>query len=251
VQAEQGADMKKRVMILAVPVLFLFGVLFLFTSCPSPTSSLGSSGRTLSSTKDLTGFGLPGAMSAVLEGTTHTVSVLVLPRTVISNLIPTFSISGATVKVGSTVQISGVTAQDFTNPVVYVVFAEDGSSVSYTVSVAFASTNANLSNLAVTDGSTTYLVDPPFSPTTYTGYSVSFATSTNTYTLLLTVSDPGATITSVMEGSLGFQVALAPSAGKYALLLSTYFDVVTVLVTAQDGVTQQTYTINAYPSWRG
>jgi hypothetical protein len=53
----------------------------------------------------------------------------------ITNLIATFTTTGASVSVGTTVQVSGQTANDFTNPVTYTVTAADGSTQDYTVTV--------------------------------------------------------------------------------------------------------------------
>jgi hypothetical protein len=53
-----------------------------------------------------------------------------------ASLVPTFTLSeGARVYVGNSEQISGVSAQDFTNPVAYRVATEDGTEVTYTVTV--------------------------------------------------------------------------------------------------------------------
>lgn len=51
--------------------------------------------------------------------------------------VATFSTSGSSVKVGNTIQISGVTQNDFTKPVSYVVAAADNSTVNYTVTIQF------------------------------------------------------------------------------------------------------------------
>ena len=48
---------------------------------------------------------------------------------------PTFKTSGKAVRVGSKVQVSGKTANDFTKPVMYTVVAADGSKADYTVRV--------------------------------------------------------------------------------------------------------------------
>lgn len=54
-----------------------------------------------------------------------------------TNLIATFTNSASsTVKVGGVTQTSGVTANDFTNPVIYTVVAQDGTTFSYTVILA-------------------------------------------------------------------------------------------------------------------
>lgn len=56
-----------------------------------------------------------------------------------SKLIATFSFQGKTVLVGNTEQTSGVTQNDFSNPVTYTVVAEDGSKKNYTVIVSKSS----------------------------------------------------------------------------------------------------------------
>lgn len=64
-----------------------------------------------------------------------------------TNLMATFTLSpGATAKVSSTLQNSGITANNFSNPLIYSVLAEDGiTTVNYTVNVIVTkSTEANL-----------------------------------------------------------------------------------------------------------
>ena len=56
----------------------------------------------------------------------------------VTALVATFTTTGSSVKVGSTVQVSGTTANNFTSPVIYTVTAADGSTMSYTVTVAVA-----------------------------------------------------------------------------------------------------------------
>ncbi|MFA6482268.1 MAG: T9SS type A sorting domain-containing protein, partial [Bacteroidales bacterium] len=66
------------------------------------------------------------------------ISVKVKVGTPINALVATFTISDkASAYVGSTLQVSNVTRNDFTNPVIYRVFAEDGSYFDYTVTVTF------------------------------------------------------------------------------------------------------------------
>ncbi len=58
--------------------------------------------------------------------------------TPITNLVATFIVSPlSNIRVGLTPQVSGVTPNDFTNPVIYTVTAEDGTSLQYTVTVEF------------------------------------------------------------------------------------------------------------------
>lgn len=57
----------------------------------------------------------------------------------LNGLIATFTTTGASVTVNSTVQTSGTTPNDFTHPVTYTVTAADASTAIYTVTVATAS----------------------------------------------------------------------------------------------------------------
>jgi hypothetical protein len=97
------------------------------------------------SAKELTSFALLDASNAALSvdvtGSIIGTQVrLVVPGgTNRTALVATFAHSGASVSVGATTQTSGVTPNDFTNPVTYVVTAENGSTHSYVVTVAYES----------------------------------------------------------------------------------------------------------------
>jgi hypothetical protein len=90
-----------------------------------------------SAEKRLTSFSLlcPGA-AAVIDEAQRIVHVRVSEGTMLSSLVAVFTATGVSVRVGGRQQESGVTANDFTNPLEYEVFAEDGSSAAYTVKVA-------------------------------------------------------------------------------------------------------------------
>ncbi|MFT3839464.1 MAG: hypothetical protein QM723_20945 [Myxococcaceae bacterium] len=84
---------------------------------------------TLSSTKDITAFSING-IAGTINGSGITLTV---PNgTSRANLTPTIAINGA-----SLIPASGE-ARDFTNPVTYLVTAQDGSSKTYTVTVSEA-----------------------------------------------------------------------------------------------------------------
>lgn len=85
--------------------------------------------------KDLTAFSVLG-VSGTISGTS--ISVTVPNGTDLSAMVATFSTTGQTVKVGSTVQISGNTVNNFTVPVTYTVTAGDTSTKNYTVTVTAA-----------------------------------------------------------------------------------------------------------------
>ncbi|REK75587.1 cadherin-like beta sandwich domain-containing protein [Paenibacillus paeoniae] len=93
-----------------------------------------------SSEKAITAYSLAEQTdAAVIDSAAHTVSINVASGTDLRGLITTFSLSeDASAKVGTANQSSGVTANDFTNPVIYTVTAADGSVQSWTVHVQVA-----------------------------------------------------------------------------------------------------------------
>jgi hypothetical protein len=78
--------------------------------------------------------------AATVNPTNHTVAIEVANGTVVTGLVATFTLShGATANVGVTPQVTAVTANDFTNPVVYAVKAEDTTTTqNWTVTVTVA-----------------------------------------------------------------------------------------------------------------
>jgi hypothetical protein len=90
-----------------------------------------------SSSKAITSFSFVApAVTGAITGTSITVTVP--SGTGVTALVANFTTTGVSVKVGSTLQISGTTANDFTNPVTYIATAADGSTQSYTVTVIVA-----------------------------------------------------------------------------------------------------------------
>ncbi len=79
-------------------------------------------------------FQCPGYAAVIDEGQ-RIVRARVPAGTDLTALIAVFSTTGTSVRVGGTVQESGVTANDFTVPIEYEVVAEDGSSARYSVQV--------------------------------------------------------------------------------------------------------------------
>jgi hypothetical protein len=86
--------------------------------------------------KAITAFSFvsPAATGTINEAA-KTISVTVPYGTNLTSVVAVFATTGVSVKVGSTVQVSGTTANDFTNPVAYTVSAADGSIMNYTVIV--------------------------------------------------------------------------------------------------------------------
>ena len=90
-----------------------------------------------SAEKRLASFSIQSPEAAsIIDEVQRTVHARVAPGTDVSSLAAVFTATGVSVKVAGRLQESGITANDFTGPVEYEVFAEDGSSAVYTVLVA-------------------------------------------------------------------------------------------------------------------
>ncbi len=152
---------------------------------------------------------------------------------------PSAADTGATITVNGTAVASGTASQSISmavgdNTITVVVTAADLTTTrTYTITVnrAAASTNADLSGLAVSQGT----LSPAFSADT-TSYTNSVANSAASMTVTPTAAGTGATIT--VNGS-----AVTSGAASQALDLSVGDNTITVIVTAQDGTTTKTYTI--------
>lgn len=100
--------------------------------------------------KEFTWFAFPALLNPVLDedvaGTIgeNTVSIDVPDGTDISGLVASFEIFGTSVTVGGIGQVSGVTRNDFRDPVIYVVAANDGTTKPYTVTVSEGVRSADL-----------------------------------------------------------------------------------------------------------
>jgi len=92
-----------------------------------------------SSAKQITLFNFtnldPDAVGVINE-VNHTIALVIPFSADITDLIASFTVSPfAVVKIGTTVQVSGTTSNDFTSDVVYIVTAQDASTQNYTVTV--------------------------------------------------------------------------------------------------------------------
>ena len=135
----------------------------------NPNLETGTNGpvstKTSGSTQaDLTNFGFTSPLvTGVITGTN--IELIVTNVTDVSNLIAVFTSSnGSTVKVGTTVQVSGETKNNFSSPVSYTVIAEDGVNLStYNVSVKVAinpeSTGADITAFSFSSPSVTAVIN--------------------------------------------------------------------------------------------
>ncbi len=92
-----------------------------------------------SSAKAITAFSFASlAATGTINEAAKTIALTVPYGTDVTALVATFTTTGVSMKVGSTVQVSGTTPNNFTNPVSYVVTAADSSTATYTVTVTVA-----------------------------------------------------------------------------------------------------------------
>jgi len=106
----------------------------------------GSSGTSASSARAITTYTLSG-VAGTIDETNKAIAVTVPYGTNVTALVATFTTTGASVKVGTTTQASGATANSFTSPVTYTVTAADGTTINYTVTLG-AVVGGTLSGLA-------------------------------------------------------------------------------------------------------
>ncbi len=142
-------------------------------------------------------------------------------------MVATFTTTGTAVKIGSVVQVSGVTVNNFTKPVIYTVYAADGTSQNYTVTVN------------VSPGNDKDLTSFSWGRTigTISGNSVSI------------MAPVGADITHLVTKftSTGTAVSVNGVAQQSEVTANDFTNPVTYVVTALNGTTQA-YTVTATPS---
>ena len=113
-----------------------------FSRTNSITSQTGGQAAKIkSSEKSITSFafsGLDVGGNELIDSNSHTITVMVPKGTDVTNLTPIISVAGS-----ATVSPNSGVVQNFTNPVVYTVTAQDGSLQNYTVSVKNLSGNEN------------------------------------------------------------------------------------------------------------
>jgi hypothetical protein len=116
---------------------------------------------------------------------------------------------------------------------------------------AVSANNANLSSAVLADhSSNVYAFVPSFIPTTYNYSGTSSILAFDIpYTLTLTTANPSATITSVQETDAFGTVSDSHVGSVYTLSLRSFIVTITIVVTAQDGITTQTYTMNVQAWW--
>ena len=111
-------------------ILFLLIISCFLNACNG--GGTAPSASPASNNKAITAYSINGESGVIIN---QNIAVIVSLGTNVESLVATFTTTGTSVMVNGALQISGVTANDFTNPVTYLVTAGDGSSVNYTVNV--------------------------------------------------------------------------------------------------------------------
>ena len=181
-----------------------------------------------STAKAITGFsfaGHPGSTGTITGATSpYAIAVTVPYGTNLTTLVATFSTTGASVKVGSAVQVSGTTQNDFTNPVAYVVTAADSSTATYNVTVTVALNTAK----AIT----------AFSFAGYPGSTGTITGATSPYAIAVTVPH-GTIVTSLIADftTTGASVKVGSTVQVSGTTQNDFTNPVAYVVTAADSST--------------
>lgn len=120
------------------PVLYVVSAADATTSSYTVTVTVAPSDA-----KSITSFSLDG-VAGTINSATKAISVVMPFGTSVTSLIETFTTTGSQVSVGGATQVSGLTSENYTSPVIYVVSAADASTSSYTVTVSIAPSSAKL-----------------------------------------------------------------------------------------------------------
>jgi hypothetical protein len=192
----------------------------------------------LSPAKDITSFAfmsstnpgnLPANVTATITGTT--IAATVPFGTDVTTLVATFATTGASVKVGSATQSSGITANDFTNPVAYTVTAADGSTKTYTVDVTIASNSAkDMLSFGFSSANNPSMSADASGSITGSAITVSVPYGTDPTALIATFTTSGMT------------VSIGSTTQTSGMTANDFTNPVTYTVTASDGTTQD-YTV--------
>ena len=167
-----------------------------------------------SSTKDITSFSIAGQMGSAIIGA-NTITLTMPFGTNLSNLSPSITVSA-----GATVNPASGVAQNFSNPRVYTVTAQDNTTKQYTVTVTAASAS---------------------SAKDITGFSIPGQISNSTVISgnTITVAMPaGTTLTNLVPTITHTGASISPTSGSVQNFTSPR----TYTVTASDGTVKQ-YTV--------
>jgi hypothetical protein len=195
--------------------------------------------------KAITTFSFTTGANAVLSAdVTATISGASITGSIpfgtnVTTLVATFTTNGASVKIGSTVQVSGITANDFSSVVTYTVTAADGTTQVYTVTLTVTANEAKaITAFSFTDALNTALSVDVLATISGTNIAVTVPNGTNVNALVATFTTNGASV------KIGSTVQVS------GITANDFSSVVTYTVTAADGTTQDfSVTVSITPQY--
>lgn len=101
-----------------------------------------------SSAKDITNYSING-VTAKIDEDAETISLNLPSGTDLTHLVANFNSTGTSVLVKGITQSSGITQNNFTSALTYIVMAHDGSSKNYVVTVTAASSAKDITNYSI------------------------------------------------------------------------------------------------------
>jgi hypothetical protein len=138
----------------------------IYTVTAADASTEGYTVTVIVAGKSITTFSLNGVAGTIDEAA-KTIVVTMPSETDVTALVATFTTTGASVTVGSTVQVNGITANNFTTPVVYTVTAIDAETQVYTVTVVTEPVNKPATAITVSMTPNNAGTDPVVPPGDY------------------------------------------------------------------------------------
>lgn len=227
------------IIVLSITVLLVAGTNCTKKDSVAPSLAKSSDAKMLSfDFKVSSNPSLPQDFTGVINESAKTISVTLPSLTPVNNLIASFSFSPkATVKIGSTTQQSGNTANDFNNPISYTVVAEDGTQQTYSVSVTVPKSN----EAKFTSFSLKKILNPALAQD-YTGV-IDEANKKVTFNL------PSFTAVNNLimsfASSPGSTVKIGTVTQQSEVTVNNFTTPLNYVVTAQDASASQTYTVTA------
>jgi len=189
-------------------------------------TTLGTHSTALSAEAEITAFSFAEQVAAAtIDATSGTITIEVLYGTDLTGLVSTFTVSaGAKAYVNDVLQVSGTTANNFTNDVVYKVVAEDGTIKEWTVTVTMPAQPSTAAEIV------SFVLAEQTGAATINSTAGTIAIEVNS-TADLTA------LTPTIQVSAG--ASISPASGA----VQDFTNPVTYTVTAQDNTTTKAWTV--------
>lgn len=185
-------------------------------------------------------FASPPA-TGVIDENAKTIAITVPFGTSKTALVASFTTTGYSVKVGTTTQTTGVTANNFTNPVTYTVTAADATTQTYVVTVTVAANTAKaITAFDLTSPATTGVINEGAHTISLTvPYETDVTTLVPTITITGESISPASGVSSNFTSPVTYTVTAADSSTQ-AYVVTVNFAAPSTIAT----VTSETYTVN-------